>query len=120
MATATTGFDTEALKRAVEGRDAAGQLDLFADDAVVEVVDKENPPSRPLVISGRAAIREFLEDVASRDMTHTVSELVVEGDHGAYAVDCLYPDGTRVLCMATLELRDGRIARQRGLQAWDG
>jgi hypothetical protein len=119
MSTATAAFDTEALKRAVESRDAEGQLGLFAEDATVEVVDKENPPSRPLTISGRDAIREFLVDVASRDMTHSVSELVVTGGHGAYSVDCKYPDGTRVLCMATIELSDGRIQRQRGIQVWD-
>jgi ketosteroid isomerase-like protein len=116
---ATAAFDAAALKRAVEERDANGQVALFADDAVIEMIDKENPPSRPVVLKGRDAIREYLHDVTSRDMTHSVSELVIEGDHGAYSVDCRYPDGARVLCMATVELRDGRIQRQRGIQAWD-
>jgi ketosteroid isomerase-like protein len=119
MATTTTTFDSAELKRAIEERDATGQVDLFADDAVFEVVDKSNPPSKPLVLTGRDAIREFVEDTASRDMTHEVGSLVVDGDHASYTIDCRYPDGTRVLCMAALELRDGRIARQRGVQAWD-
>jgi ketosteroid isomerase-like protein len=119
MATTATSFDAAALKRSIEERDASSQLDMFADDATLEVVDKANPPSRPLVLSGRETIREFIEDTASRDMTHKVEDLVVDGDHVSYTVDCLYPDGLRVLCMATLELRDGRIARQRGIQAWD-
>ncbi|MEA2479713.1 MAG: hypothetical protein QOJ07_1635 [Thermoleophilaceae bacterium] len=118
MSTATH-FDTAALKRAIEERDASAQLAMFADDAEVTVVDKENPPSSPLRISGRDAIREYLEDVAGRDMTHRVHGLVADGDHAAYSIDCRYPDGSRVLCMAALELRDGRIARQSGVQAWD-
>lgn len=119
MATTSTTFDAAELKRSIEERDVSGQLGMFADDATVEVIDKSNPPSRPLVLSGRDAIREFVEDTTSRDMTHEVGGLVVDGDHAAYTVDCRYPDGTRVLCMATLDLRDGHIVRQRGVQAWD-
>ena len=87
--------------------------------ATFEVVDKANPPSKPLVLSGRDEIRAQIEDVMSRDMTHTVSGLVVDGDKASYVIDCKYPDGSRVLCLATLELRDGQIVRQRGVQAWD-
>jgi hypothetical protein len=119
MATAATTFDPQALKRSIEERNAAAQIELYADDATVEVVDKANPPSRPLVIQGREAIGEFLADVASRDMVHQVGGLVVDGDRASFTTDCRYPDGNQVLCIATLELRDGRIARQRGLQAWD-
>ena len=119
MATTATKFDPQALKRSIEERDASAQVALFADDAVVEVVDKENPPSKPLVLSGRDAIRTQIEDVMSRDMTHKVSGLVVDGDKASIAIDCQYPDGSRVLCLATLELRDGQIVRQRGVQAWD-
>jgi len=119
MGTTETQFDAQALKRSIEERDASTQVALFADDATVEVVDKENPPSRPFVLDGRDAIRAYLEDVMSRDMTHSVSGLVVEGDRASYTIDCRYPDGSKVLCLATLELRDGRIVRQRGIQAWD-
>jgi ketosteroid isomerase-like protein len=118
MATAST-FDTSELKRAIEERDAAAQLAMFADDAEVITVDKANPPSNPQRLVGRAAIGEFLEDVFGRDMTHTVSGLVVDGDNASYTINCQYPDGSRVMCMAALELRDGQIIRQTGLQAWD-
>src|SRR3954471_4470298 len=118
MATATT-FDTGELKRAIEERDAAAQLAMCADDAEVVVVDKANPPSNPQRISGRAAIGEFLEDVFGRDMTHTVSGLVADADKASYTINCKYPDGSRVMCMASLELRDGQIVKQTGLQAWD-
>ena len=119
MATTATQFDPQILKRSIEERDASAQAALFADDAVFEVVDKANPPSNPLVLSGREAIHEFLADTASRDMTHEFGNLVVDGDHASYTIDCRYPDGTRVLCMATVEIRDGHIVRQRGVQAWD-
>jgi ketosteroid isomerase-like protein len=119
MATTATQFDPQALKRSIEERDASAQVALFADDATVELVDQANPPGNPLVVRGRDAIREQIEDVMSRDMTHTVSGLVVDGDKASYAIDCVYPDGNKVLCLATLDLSDGRIVRQRGIQAWD-
>lgn len=119
MATTATTLDPQALKRAIEERNASALHALFADDASVEVVDKANPPSKPLVLSGRDAVREHLEDIFSRDMTHSVSGVVVEGDRASYVIDCQYPDGSKVLCLATLELRDGQIVRQRGIQAWD-
>jgi ketosteroid isomerase-like protein len=119
MGTTETQFDPQVLKRSIEERDAGAQAALFADDATFEVVDKENPPSKPLVLQGREAIRGLIEDVTSRDMTHAVSGLVVDGDKASYVIDCTYPDGNKVLCLATLELRDGQIVRQRGIQAWD-
>ena len=118
MSTATT-FDTDELRRAIEERDAAAQLAMFADDAEIVLVDKGNMPSHPHRISGRAAIQEYLEDVYGRDMTHKVAGLVTDGENASYTIHCSYPDGTRVLCMAALELRDGQIVRQTGLQAWD-
>jgi ketosteroid isomerase-like protein len=119
MATAATTFDPQALKRAIEERNAAAQNELFTDDAVVEVIDQSNPPSKPLVLQGREQVGEYLADVASRDMTHEVGGLVVDGDRASYTIDCTYPDGNKVLCMATAQLRDGRIAHLRGVQAWD-
>ncbi len=32
---------------------------------------------------------------------------------------CEYPDGTRVFCVATAELLNGKIIRQVNVQAWD-
>ena len=36
-----------------------------------------------------------------------------------YLENCSYPDGTKVVCLALLDLADGRIVRQVGVQAWD-
>ena len=45
-----------ALKRAVEGRDAQALADMYADDAVMLVIDHDNPPSSPRRLAGKAAI----------------------------------------------------------------
>lgn len=120
MSTSTTPtFAFTELKRALEERNAGAQLALYADDAEVTLVDRINMPVSPRVLRGREEIRGWLEDICGREMTHRV-EMQVLGDGGAaFTEACRYPDGTNVLCVAVLELRDGLIAREVGIQAWD-
>ena len=112
-------FDAEAFRRGIEERDAETLLGLYADDAKLHVVDRNDQPSHPKIISGRAAIGEYLADVCGRDMTHTIERLVVSGDNAAFVQSCRYPGGAGVLCIAVLDLSDGLIIRQSGVQAWD-
>lgn len=115
----TPSFDCAEFKRALEERDATGQLALYADDAEVALVDRINTPGSPRVLRGREEIRSWIEDICDRDMTHHV-DMQVAGDGGAaFTEACRYPDGTNVLCVAVLELHNGLIAREVGVQAWD-
>jgi ketosteroid isomerase-like protein len=115
----TTTFDTEALRRGIEERDAAALRALYAPDAEMTVVDRNAPPSRPRVLRGRTAIGEYLDETCGRDMTHRLERIVVSGDTAAFTQACSYPDGTRVLCLAMLDLRGGLIVSQTAVQEWD-
>jgi ketosteroid isomerase-like protein len=108
-----------ALKRAIETRDGPALSDFYADDALLRIVDRNNPPSRPHELRGRDEIGRFWTDVCSRDMTHRVDMSVSEGDHLALTEACSYPDGTQVLCMATIGIKGGKIVEQTMVQAWD-
>ncbi len=108
-----------ALRRAIEGRDGKTLAGFYADDAVMQIIDQNNPPSRPFEIKGHDAIAAYFDDVCGRAMTHRVESGVAEGDRIAFTQACTYPDGNRVLCSATLELAGGKIARQISIQAWD-
>lgn len=108
-----------AIKRAIEGRDGDMLAGFYADDAVVRVIDRNNPPSRPREVRGRPAISAFWDDICSRNMQHEVAFSVAEGDRLAFSQACAYPDGARVFCLAMLELKDGKISRQTLVQAWD-
>jgi|SRR4051794_23617385 hypothetical protein len=119
MSSTATRLDLDALTRAIESRDAAGQLALYADDAILSVVDRDHGPSKPLVFTGREEIGAYLADLFGREMTHRVERAVSDGSGAAYALGCEYPDGTRVRCITVLDVRDGLIARQDGVQAWD-
>lgn len=115
----TKAVDGAAIKKAIEGRDGKMLASFYADDAVVCVIDRNNPPSKPREIRGRQAIATFWDDICSRAMTHKVDATIAEGDHLAFTQACAYPDGTRVFCAAILDLSNGRIARQTVVQAWD-
>jgi len=119
MSTTAQQLDLDALRRAIESRDAAAQAAMFADDAEMVVVDKDHPPSDPQRLVGIDAIRAAIEDVCARDMTHEVTRAIATPEGAAYALQCRYPDGTRVSCAALLETRGGKIVRQEGVQAWD-
>lgn len=117
--TTATQFDLNAFTRAMEARDADGQLAAYHDDATITAVDATHPPSSPDVLTGREAIGGMLADVASRPMTHEVTEAMRDGDRIAIQLACRYDDGTRVLCSSVARLRDGKIAEQTLVQAWD-
>lgn len=107
------------IKRATEARDAETLSAFYADDAVIRIIDKSNPPSRPREVRGKREISAFLQDICSRKMTHEVEAAALEGDRLAFTEACTYPDGTKVLCMTMAELKQGSIARQTLVQAWD-
>jgi hypothetical protein len=108
-----------ALKRAIESNNGNMLSNLYADDAVVRIIDRDNPPSRPRELKGKSQISAFYDDVCSRAMTHKVEMGVAEGDRLAFTQNCAYPNGSRVFCSAMLELKAGRIAKQTTVQAWD-
>ena len=117
--TSTTTAGADVLRRSVQARDAEAIADLYHADATIEIVDAVNSPSRPRRLTGRGEIEAHLRDLYARDMRHEVDLAVGSPDALAYAVRCAYPDGTRVLCSAIGELREGRIAREVVVQAWD-
>ncbi len=120
MASTTTMFDSETLRRGIEQRDAEALLGLYADDAEVTEVSKTSPPSSPAVLRGKEAIRAHLTDVCGREMTHKVERVVVGERHASFTEACRYPDGTAVLCTAMLDLdNQGKITRQMAVTAWD-
>jgi SnoaL-like domain len=107
------------IRKAVEGRDAAGLKALYAADAVLTIIDAINSPSKPRVLKGATDIGAYLDDVCARDMTHTLESGVADGRHLAFVEGCLYPDGTRVTASAMAELGPGGIVKQTIVQAWD-
>ncbi|HTV68113.1 MAG TPA: nuclear transport factor 2 family protein [Rhizobiaceae bacterium] len=114
-----TGVSGQAIKQALEGRDGKALASFYTDDAVITIIDRNNTPSRPLALTGRAAISNYWADVCGRDMTHAVDIAASDDTRIAFTESCAYPDGVKVFCAAVLDLDGGRIKRQTTIQAWD-
>ncbi len=69
-----------ALRRAIETRDGAALAGFYAHDAVLRVIDQNNPPGKPMELKGRDAIAAYYDDVCGRTMTHQVEFGLAEGD----------------------------------------
>ena len=119
MDSKTNAVTGAALKHAIETRDGRTLTNFYAEDAVLRIVDRNNPPSRPREVKGKNAIGAFWDDICSRAMTHKVETSVSEHDKLAFSQACAYPDGMKVLCLALCELKAGKIARQTVVQVWD-
>ena len=120
MGTSTTAsFELARFTRALEERDSETQVSMYAPDAVVTIADRITQPGSPRVLKGVAEIRDWIEDVGRREMTHKVLHSVSDDRAGALAEACRYSDGTNVLCSTVFELENGAISRQTIVQAWD-
>jgi hypothetical protein len=119
MSTTQTTFDLGTFKQAIEERDASTQLAMYAEDAEVTLVDRNAQPGSPRVLHGRDEIQAWIEDVCGRDMTHRVQHSVQDANGVAFTEACRYPGGASVLCATVLEVDNGLVARQIGVQAWD-
>jgi hypothetical protein len=119
--TVQTQFDLDAFKQAVadSSHSSTAQLDFFCDDIEWVEIDHETPPSSPALRRGREDAAEMLRGVAERGIKTTVIDGLIAADRGAIAICCEYPQGGVVRENALIELRDGKIARWEGVQAWD-
>jgi hypothetical protein len=114
-----TEFDLDRFARAVEDRDAATQLSMYGPNASVSIADKIAQPGSPRQLSTRQEIKEWLEDLYGRDMTHKVQQRVKDEGGAAFTLACRYPDGTNVLCATVFKTDGGQISDQTVVQVWD-
>jgi hypothetical protein len=117
--TTTTAFDLTALVAALEADDPARTVAAYADDAIIEIHNRDHGPADPLVVRGRDAVRALLDDVASRELEHRVQRAVADTRTGALQIRCRYPDGATVTCSTAFDIQDGRIVRETRLEIWD-
>ena len=112
-------LDFEARRQAIENLDEQRIVSLYAEDAEMKTVNRLTTPSSPKVLKGKEQIAQYLADVCGRAMTHRIENEVIGEGRVAFNEACEYPDGTKVLCAATLEVQDGKIYRQVNVEAWD-
>jgi ketosteroid isomerase-like protein len=114
-----TSFDIEAFRRAYEQWDIDSLLALYADDFELIQIDRDNPPSAPRVRHGKDMLKGMLEHCAAAGVRATVENGVAGQERAAATVTCEFPGGRKVVANAVLELRDGRIVRERDVSSGD-
>jgi hypothetical protein len=115
----TTPLTIANLKRAIEGRNGRALSDFYASNAVLRVIDRDHPPSKPNSIKGKKAISAYFNDVCGRNISHKLVSSIADKKRIAFTQNCTYPDGNKVFCSAMIDLKGGKIARQTVVQAWD-
>jgi hypothetical protein len=83
------------------------------------VVNRNYPPSRPLVLRGRPEVASLLADICAREMTHEISQGVAAEGAIAYRLECRYPDGCHVVGHYLARIEGGRIVSESSIDCWD-
>jgi ketosteroid isomerase-like protein len=112
-------FDLDALKRGYEEWDIEGLLALYADEVELIQIDRDNPPSTPRVRRGKELFKGMFEHCAAAGVRATVENLVASRERAAATITCQFPGGRKVVANSILEIEDGRIVRERDIQAGD-
>lgn len=116
--TATAQTALEAFRAALERKDYDALESCYADDAVYVGYSERNRPSSAQELRGPEAIgRAFRE--APGDLTHELQDEFAGEGRFAFTLKCTYPTGELVMGTSICEVRDGRITRQTGVEAWD-
>jgi ketosteroid isomerase-like protein len=114
-----TVLDLETIKNVVRNGGAAGLTEYITDDIEFTQIDQRTPPAMPARHTGRDALVALAEDLERRGIRMRVDDGFIADDRGALRVVCTYPDGRQVVENTLLTLRDGKVARWSGVQAWD-
>ena len=109
----------EMLREGYRSRDPALVASAYAENVESTIVNRNNPPSRPMVLRGRAAVEEMIRDICSREMTHDITQASIGEGSMAYRVECRYPDGCRVEAIYLSTLSGGRIVSEFSIDCWD-
>ena len=93
---------------------------MLADDVEWIEIDQRTQPRAPSVLRGREAVLAMIARGRARGIDSRVTDGFARGDRAALTVTCTLP-GRRPRRLATrcVDVRDGKIARWFGVQAWD-
>jgi molybdopterin synthase sulfur carrier subunit len=107
-----------AFRGALEAHDYDAMSELYADDATYTMYSERNRPSSAKKVEGGGGIKALFQGEAP-NLEHRVVDEVVGEDRFAYTLICKYPTGELVFGTAVCDVRDGKITRHAGVEAWD-
>ena len=107
------------IREGFHKRDAAMLASVYTDDVEYIIINRNNPPSKRMVLRGRKAVQEMFADLCAREMTHELVNVVAGSNAIAYVIRCRYPDGCNVVGLYNATLKDGRIVGEISVDCWD-
>lgn len=114
-----SAFDFAAYKRACESQDIEAWLSFYAPDAEWIAYRHDAPPRAPSRVAGARQIGEFLRRVRATKVKIAIHDEVLGHTRAAFSATCTLPSGDRVIENVIIHYRDGKIARQVDVEAWD-
>jgi ketosteroid isomerase-like protein len=108
-----------ALQDAIAARDADAIAALYAEDAEIEVINRNHPPGKSMIVKGREAILRLYGDLLKVEAVHQSAKTVISDSGFAFEERCRFPDNTRVAGNCIAEIRGGKIWRQSNVDVWD-
>jgi hypothetical protein len=112
-------FDLRAFGHAIEAQDTDAQLTAYAEDAELTVIDPDNPPSSPHVLSGKHAIGTWLRGSCEANTVQRTARMIDGAGQIAYTVEQLNRDGTHEIATSMADIREGLITVQQTVLVWD-
>ena len=109
----------EGIRLGMQRRDAGLLAGLYAEQCECTVVNRNNPPSKPLILRGRAEIRRLFDDICGREMTHEVTRMLAGNGAASFSLRCRYPDGCTLVAMSMLTIEAGLIVSELSVDCWD-
>ena len=119
MSRRQSGFDFDAYKRACESQDIEAWAAFYAEDAEWIAYRHDAPPSAPSRVAGTQQIGDFLRRVQATKVRLSIGNEVLGATRAAFCVTCTLPSGERVIENVIVHHRNGKIARQVDVEAWD-
>jgi ketosteroid isomerase-like protein len=116
------------IRRALDDKDLDALAELYTEDATLEEVSSLSPPSHPVVLRGREAIRarlrrEILQDPISGWTRRLESATLLDGLETADAIAFTelrtYAAGDKAVAQHVARKYAGRIEADHVVCAWD-
>ena len=111
------GLDFGTLRLDIKRCDPDLLLGFCAEETQLSIFNAEARRSIPFELRGKAEIAKHLWAAFGQETSHRVEGEVVGEDRVTFREVCKHPNGSDLAVETTLEVRDGKIARQVDLVA---
>ena len=111
-------FDLDGLTAAIERCDLDYQMAMYADTAEVHVSDPD-PRRPPSVYRGKQAIREWIEHMDRKQLTHRVVNLTSGHGYVSLTDRSRYPDGRNLIHQISADVDGDHIIKQTVTLTWE-